>query len=106
VNSAREFLGIRSPSRVFAELGDQTAAGFAVGVERGTGDAQGAVQSLVAPPALGAGGAGAGAPLAGRAGVFQIFVDGAGREAAAIVDEIEQRVGVTFDRLALSGGSV
>lgn len=106
VSAARGALGIRSPSTVFAEIGDQTAAGFAVGVERGTGDAQGAVQSLVAPPTIGATGAGTGAPLAGRGGVFQIFVDGAGREAAAIVDEIEQRVGVTFDRLALSGGSV
>lgn len=106
VSAARGALGIRSPSTVFAEIGGQTAEGFSVGVERGTGDAQGAVQSLVAPPTLGAPGAATGAPLAGRGGVFQIFVDGAGREAAAIVDEIEQRVGVTFDRLALSGGSV
>lgn len=106
VATARDVLGIRSPSTVFAELGDQTAAGFAVGVERGTGGAQGAVESLVAPPALGTPAAGSAGPLAGRGGVFQIFVDGAGREASAIVDEIESRVGVTFDRLALSGGSV
>ena len=48
---------------------------------------------------------GAGGALGGR-GVFQVFIDGAGREASAIVDEIESRIGAGFDRLALSGGEV
>ncbi len=106
VNAARGALGIRSPSKVFEELGTQTAEGFRLGVDGGTGGATEAVNALVAPPGPAAMNAGAGGAAAGRGGVFQIFVDGAGREAAAIVDEIEQRVGVTFDRLALSGGSV
>lgn len=99
ITSAREALGIASPSKVFEEIGGHTAAGFERGVTAGTAGAQGAVESLVAAPTAGGG------PMAGR-GVFQVFVDGAGREAGAIVDEIEARMGVTFDRLALSGGEV
>lgn len=101
VTAAREALGIASPSRVFAEIGEHTAQGFQDGVTGGTQDARDAVNAMVSPPdAAGAGG------LPGGRGVFQVFIDGAGREAGAIVDEIEQRMGVGFDRLALSGGGV
>lgn len=101
ITAARETLGIASPSRVFAEIGGYTAEGYERGIRGGTAGAQDAAAAMVAPP----GAAGAGGPLAGR-GVFQVFVDGAGREASAIVDEIESRMGVAFDRLALSGGEV
>ncbi len=101
IATARETLGIASPSRVFAELGGYTAEGYERGIRGGTAGAQDAAASMVAPP----GAAGAGGPMAGR-GVFQVFIDGAGREADAIVDEIESRMGVSFDRLALSGGEV
>lgn len=102
ITAARETLGIASPSRVFAEIGGYTAEGFERGVHGGTQGAQDAMAAMVAPPDA----AGAAGALAGRGGVFQVFVDGAGREALGIVDEIEQRMGVTFDRLALSGGTV
>jgi len=102
ITAARETLGIASPSRVFAEIGGHTAEGFERGVHGGTQGAQDAMAAMVAPPDA----AGAAGALAGRGGVFQVFVDGAGREALGIVDEIEQRMGVTFDRLALSGGTV
>lgn len=102
ITAARETLGIASPSRVFAEIGGHTAEGFERGVHGGTRGAQDAMAAMVAPPDA----AGAAGAFAGRGGVFQVFVDGAGREALGIVDEIEQRMGVTFDRLALSGGTV
>lgn len=102
ITAARETLGIASPSRVFAEIGGYTAEGFERGVHGGTQGAQDAMAAMVAPPDA----AGAAGATAGRGGVFQVFVDGAGREAFGIVDEIEQRMGVTFDRLALSGGTV
>lgn len=101
IDSAREALGIASPSRVFEEIGGYTAEGYERGIRGGTAGAQDAATAMVAPPT----GAGAGGPTAGR-GVFQVFVDGAGREAPSIVDEIESRMGITFDRLALAGGEV
>lgn len=104
ITTAREALGIASPSRVFAEMGEFTAEGYERGVTRGTEGARDAVGAMVAPPDVAA----AGGAVAGRGGfgVFQVFIDGAGREAAGIVDEMEQRAGFTFDRLALSGGTV
>ncbi|APU89265.1 putative phage tail protein [Virus Rctr16k] len=43
-------LKIRSPSKVFAGLGDMTAAGFAQGVDLGAPQVDSAVTSMVAPP--------------------------------------------------------
>lgn len=55
-------LSIASPSKVFESFGGFTAEGFQKGVEGGTEDAQGAVDSMVgAPGAAGAPGAGAAA---------------------------------------------
>ena len=102
VDTVRETLGIKSPSRVFEELGGHTAQGFEDGITGGAAGVDGAVRAMVAAP--GAAGS-AGAAGAGR-GVFQVFIDGAGREASAIVDEMEARMGFSFDRLALSGGDV
>jgi tape measure domain-containing protein len=102
VDTVRETLGIHSPSRVFEELGGHTAQGFEDGITGGSAGVDGAVRAMVAAP--GAAGT-TGAAGAGR-GVFQVFIDGAGREASAIVDEMEARMGFSFDRLALSGGDV
>lgn len=55
----RDALQIRSPSRVFAELGAQIPRGLAVGIDDGAGATQGAVEQLVdAPEGAGVGGAG------------------------------------------------
>jgi tape measure domain-containing protein len=102
VDTVRETLGIQSPSKVFEELGGHTAQGFEDGITGGAAGVDGAVRAMVAAP--GAAGT-TGATGAGR-GVFQVFIDGAGREASAIVDEMEARMGFSFDRLALSGGDV
>lgn len=56
IGAAKSALGIASPSKVFAEIGMNTAAGMAGGVDDGTEQVQGSLESLVAPPAA-AGGA-------------------------------------------------
>lgn len=48
-------LEIHSPSRVFARYGENTAEGYAQGVERGSKRATGAVQSMVQMPEAGGG---------------------------------------------------
>ncbi len=71
VNAAKSLLGIASPSKVFAEIGMQTSAGMTEGVESGTGDVQGSLETMVAPPeaaggaaaAPGSAGGGGGSPL-------------------------------------------
>lgn len=60
-------LGIASPSKVMMQLGGYTTDGFAMGVEDGTADTQGALDDAVALPtpgaAGGAGGGGGGGPM-------------------------------------------
>jgi phage-related protein len=59
IGAAKSVLGISSPSKEFATLGDLTGQGFAGGVEGTTADAQAALADLVAPPdapAVGLGG--------------------------------------------------
>jgi hypothetical protein len=50
ISAAKSLLGIHSPSRVFAGLGENTGEGFVGGVEGMTGEAQRATEGLVAPP--------------------------------------------------------
>jgi hypothetical protein len=57
----KNLLGIHSPSAVFAGYGQQTAEGYAQGVEGGAGRAQDAAGSLAPSAPGGGGGAGAGA---------------------------------------------
>lgn len=52
INSAKRMLGIASPSKVFAGLGEYTGEGFVQGVDAMQGPAQAAVGELVEPPAL------------------------------------------------------
>lgn len=51
IQAAKDVLGIASPSKVFAEMGEQTAQGYSDGVESGTPQAQGSMTSLVSPSA-------------------------------------------------------
>lgn len=48
--AVRQVLGIASPSRVFAEIGEQTGAGLVVGMESSMGAVSAAAQALVAVP--------------------------------------------------------
>jgi hypothetical protein len=50
ITAAKKLLGIASPSRVFAEIGDNTGAGLVEGVEGVTGDVQDAFATMVEPP--------------------------------------------------------
>lgn len=67
IQAFKDKLEIRSPSRVFHELGRMTARGFAEGIESGSGESRRAVDALApadAPSAVTAfAGAGAGGPL-------------------------------------------
>jgi len=66
----KNLLGIHSPSRVFARLGGHVAAGFALGIESGTGNVLGAVGAMVNAPDVG--GVGARAAARARAGGVNI----------------------------------
>ena len=94
----RSALGIASPSRVMMELGAHTAAGFAIGVEGGAGDAGAAMRSLTEPPAVG----GAGAR---RFGDINITVNASGN-ADGIADAVRAAVldvlTDTLDRAAVT----
>lgn len=57
IDAAKAALGISSPSKVFAEIGENTGAGMAKGVDAGAGEVQTSLESLVAPPDLAKGGA-------------------------------------------------
>jgi hypothetical protein len=70
VDAAKSALGIASRSKVLYGIGGYTAEGFTEGVEGGAGDAQGALEAMVAPPSAG-GGVGAGGA---RAGVITVTI--------------------------------
>ncbi|MFB9775378.1 phage tail protein [Brevibacterium otitidis] len=50
ITSAKNLLGIASPSRVFATIGNQTAAGYIKGITGMTGRVQSAMADMIAPP--------------------------------------------------------
>jgi hypothetical protein len=50
INAAKSLLGIHSPSAVFADIGENTGAGMAMGVDSAAPDAQAAINTMVAPP--------------------------------------------------------
>jgi hypothetical protein len=85
ISAAKRMLGIASPSRIFAEIGEDTTAGFALGVEDSSGEAQSALADMTSPPAVDApaprgGGAAAAAP--NFSGATFIFNGVAGAEDA------------------------
>lgn len=98
VQSARQALGIASPSRVFADvIGRQIPAGIEVGIQRGAGPLDSTVANIVNPPAPRGGGF-------GRANIsVQVVVQrGAGDDdtARAVVDAFEERLADIFGALA------
>lgn len=85
VDAAKDALGIHSPSRVFADFGQNTVAGFIQGIERSAGQAAGAVGGLLSFGASGSlPGPGASVPASA--------VAGAGRGAAPIYVTIPNAV--------------
>lgn len=50
IDAAKSLLGIASPSKIFAEIGMQTGAGMAGGVDASAGDVQSSMADMTAPP--------------------------------------------------------
>src|SRR5699024_10982372 len=71
VSTVRKKLKIKSPSRVFAEIGEVTGEGMVNGIEQVTPDVQSAMSRLATPPeAYSGGGLGSGAAGRGGAGAL------------------------------------
>lgn len=104
IAAAKNLLGIASPSKVFAGIGDFTAQGFAEGVEGGSGDARSALEDMVAPPKAGGAGEGGGAKFGGV--VINIHISGRGESDDGIVAKFREVVLDIFegDALAMGGG--
>lgn len=101
INAAKSALGIASPSKVFAEIGMNTAKGMSQGVEGESTAVQGSLESLVAPPAAAA--APATATASGSGGVFNITVNASGGDGASIAEAVRS---VIQDLLTQAGGGV
>lgn len=69
VSTVRKKLKIKSPSRVFAEIGEFTGEGMVVGIERVTPDVQSAMSRLATPPEAYSGGFASGGSSAPAGGV-------------------------------------
>ena len=108
VQAAKNALGIRSPSRVFTEIGTHTTAGLSLGIQRGTPAAVDTVRrmaagitvagaatlspgmAMAAPSGSGAmGGAAAGGVTIGQ---VSIVIEGSGLDAEAIARAVDQRL--------------
>lgn len=74
IGAAKNLLGIQSPSTVFAEIGANTAAGMAGGVESGTGAVQSALETMASPADAASAGSSAPAPSASNGGNSYTFV--------------------------------
>lgn len=89
ITSAKTTLGIASPSKVFEELGGFATAGFEAGLERGTGGVVTASSQMAGSAAAGAAGG-----LGGGGGSLvvnmPVTIDGAGKSAPEIVDELQR----------------
>ena len=99
----RDRLGIRSPSRVFAQLGGHVADGFALGIEGGTGGVRSAIGSMVDVGAVGARAAGAargGAPLALTINVTAPEGADADEWGAVIASAVARELGTRTERVA------
>lgn len=92
VDAAKSALGIASPSKVFAEIGMQTAAGMATGVEGATGEVKGALESMVAPPDASATVTPAATGASGGGHTFNITINGAGGNAEEIGEVVHRKI--------------
>lgn len=100
-------LGIQSPSKVMMDLGGHTSAGFAQGIEDGGEDVHGAASGVAGQAVKGAGapaassGSGSSGASGGVVMNVNVQIDGAGKSAEAITDEMVSQV---FQRYALAAG--
>jgi phage-related protein len=98
-------LGIASPSKVMAGLGGHTGAGFAEGLEDTGPDVHAAASGVAGAAVEGAssgGGAPAGGASLGGANInVTVMIDGAGKSAMEITEEM---VASVFERMAIGAG--
>lgn len=101
IDAVKSILGIASPSKVFAKIGNQTVEGFTGSVDAGADDAQASMTAMVAPPS----GEGGSAPAAARGSAsgntINVYITGSGAE--DIWEQLEERVTALFEGLSLSG---
>lgn len=95
-------LGIASPSKEMAKLGGHTAAGFAQGVDKGSGGAQEAMGDMVTPPQASAPSGGGGS--AGGTFNIDINVTGSGN-AAEIGEMVASKLAELLEQLGLEQGA-
>lgn len=103
VDAFKGFLGIASPSKVMMELGGHVAGGLAGGIDDGLPDVHGAMGGVAGAVTGAAGDIAAPAAAARGGAVITVYiqVDGAGKSAGEITEEM---VAATFERMALAQG--
>lgn len=84
IDGAKSLLGIKSPSKVFAEIGDNTAEGFAVGVEANPAPTS-ALETMVSPPVGGEGGTTNNKNTSNASAVINIYASGDAQSIAEAV---------------------
>lgn len=102
ITAFKNYLGIRSPSRVFMGLGEDTAAGMAIGLQRGEKGVLGAAgrmatgmvaaSSLAAAPVAAAAAPAPGAPLGGGINVTINIQQQPGQDATALAQEVRREL--------------
>lgn len=108
-NKVKSMLGISSPSKVMAEMGHHTAVGMAAGITGGTdkvADAAGGLADAASASASPSSSATASKAPSSSGGALTvdvggIHIDGSGKTAGAIVEEL---VATLFERIALARG--
>jgi len=98
-------LGIKSPSKVMMQMGGYMTDGVAEGLDAGASDVHGAASGVADAAVKGtASGGSAGAPGGGKGGAnitVNVQIDGAGKSAFAITQEM---VSTVFQQMALQAG--
>lgn len=113
VAAVKNFLGIHSPSRLMMGLGGHTAAGFAAGLDAGSGDVADAAGAMAGAAATGAAGAPGAAGRAGPAGksagrgavTLNLTVNAMGAGAADIAQAAREAVVAALEEAGLLAGA-
>ena len=104
VTAVKALLGIHSPSKVFAGIGDNVVAGFSNSVEGGSDVAQSALETMVAPPDAPAAPAGKAKPASAAGtnstgGSFNFAGASFNFYGVEGAEDAERRIGDVFTRL-------